>query len=165
MPETRTWRRTVAVLVAVGWLALLAGCGAAPVPNGQQAPLAYRGQWGAETAEGMLEDPPPTTQPISRPGPAAMKLYNEALAHAGQLEYAQAIRQFLLLLEQFRRDGHDHYAARTLFWLGFCYEKQSNATQAQAAYRRILRDYPQSDVASRARDKLVQMQRPTKWKY
>ena len=94
-----------------------------------------------------------------------MKLYNEALAHAGQLEYAQAIRQFLLLLEQFRRDGHDHYAARTLFWLGFCYEKQNNSTQAQAAYRRILRDYPHSDVAGRARDKLAQMQRPTKWKY
>src|SRR4030043_493410 len=54
------------------------------------------------------------------------------------------------------------YAAKSLFLMGICYEKlgERQAQQAQAAFQRIVQDYPdQTEEANLAKEKLLVFQK------
>ena len=83
-----------------------------------------------------------------------LALFHDAVALVYQFRYYEAQRKFTAVLPQLRHAGDDQRAAETLFWLGYCAEKQGAAAQARTYYEQVVVEYPHARAASLARDRL-----------
>jgi len=86
-----------------------------------------------------------------------LTLFHEAVALVYQFRYHEAQRKFTAVLSQLRRVGDDQRAAETLFWLGYCAEKQLAASQARRYYEQVVAEYPNARAASLAQERLKSM--------
>ena len=131
-------------LKLTGWLLLAAaasaiGCAMARPENGLLVPAAERG-------------------PAKRFSNQALSDLDEALKLAGQLEYAQAEAKLTYLLPVFEAADEHELTAKTMFWLGYCNEKQGRWDQAKGFYDRVVKDYRDSTAARAAGQRLTLLQ-------
>ena len=66
-------------------------------------------------------------------------------------KYVKAEDILLGLVEKFRLTKSEHQAATTLFWLGYCAEKQHNAMNAIYYYDQVIMKYPDTVVSQQAK--------------
>ena len=81
--------------------------------------------------------------------------FHQALALVSQLQYRQATVKFKRVLGRFEAGRDATRAAETMFWMGYCYEKQDRLAEADAAYGKLLQKYPATPAAEQARRRLA----------
>lgn len=86
--------------------------------------------------------------------------FNQAVALVGRLQYRQATVKFKRVLVRFEAGRDAASAAETIFWLGYCYEKRDRLAEADAAYRKLLQEYPDTPAAKQARRRLAGISQP-----
>jgi tetratricopeptide (TPR) repeat protein len=125
--------------------ACLAGCAAMHGAARQGPPGAYRAPLPAVDGQGPLG--------------AGAGLFDEAVAEIARLEYAAAADKLTRALPAYERMGDRARAAETLFWLGYCHEKEQLTEEARRCYGRLVAEYPGSRAAEQARLRLGRMPR------
>ncbi|MCD4825863.1 MAG: tetratricopeptide repeat protein, partial [Phycisphaerae bacterium] len=91
--------------------------------------------------------------------PEDVAAFDAAVELATQLRYPEAERKFRPLLERFVAADNVHYASETLFWLGYCSEKQGRLDAAEQFYNRVIAEYPQTPAADQAQRRLEELAR------
>jgi tetratricopeptide (TPR) repeat protein len=76
--------------------------------------------------------------------------FDEGVTLVSQLRYAEAQQRFQRVLRWYQAFGDAPMAAETIFWLGFCNEKQGRTAQAWEYYDRLLKQYPTAPAAAQA---------------
>jgi TolA-binding protein len=76
--------------------------------------------------------------------------FDEGVTLVSQLRYAEAQQRFQRVLRWYQALGDPAMAAETMFWLGFCNEKQGRTAQAWEYYDRLLKQYPSAPAAAQA---------------
>jgi hypothetical protein len=96
--------------------------------------------------------PPKSDLPAATAGMPAedREAFDEGVALVSQLRYTEAQQRFQRVLRWFQALGDSPMAAETLFWLGFCNEKQGRTALAWEYYDRLLKQYPTSAAAGQA---------------
>ena len=122
------WARTVIALATAA--AALGGCA-------MERPLA-----------GMARRLPP------RATQGDVAAFDEAIALTVNFEYEAAAAKFQQVLPRFEFAGDARRAAESMFWLGFCRERQGRTAQARGLYKRVVTKYPRQQVAEKARQRL-----------
>ena len=87
---------------------------------------------------------------------------NEAVEMAANLRYDEAERGLASLLPRFEAAAEKEYAAETMFWMAYCYEKTGRKEDAAAFYDHLLSKYPQARAAEWAgiRRARIEFKRP-----
>jgi len=93
--------------------------------------------------------PPPTA--LSTPD------FDEAVALASDLKYAEAELKFRQLAAWSEGAGYRDRAAECVFWIGFCLEKQGRLPEARAQYDKVMGGYPGTSAAGMAADRLKRL--------
>jgi hypothetical protein len=115
----------------------LAGCAKSEAPEAEgEAPA------GSQAADAIS---------VVRPD---LLVFDQAMGHLADLEYARAAALFEGLAGRFASVGDRRRAAESLFWLGYCREKRGDPTAAAALYERVRRDYPDTPAAAQADGRL-----------
>ena len=78
----------------------------------------------------------------------------EAVALAMNFEYAIATGKLLQVAPRFEAAGDKRRAADSLFWLGFCHQKQGKSAEARQVYTTVVQKYPREQAAGKAREYL-----------
>lgn len=108
----------------------------------------------------------PLRQGGATPGPPtgynmqALSDFDEAVALTSQLRYSEAEVKLASLLAAFESGGDHRRASETLFWLGYCDEKQGRPDQARDIYQRLAKDFPGSPVCRQASLRLANLPPP-----
>jgi TolA-binding protein len=84
----------------------------------------------------------------------AERQFADAVDLVANLHYAEAAERFVELAALFEDLGHRPRAAESLFWLGYCREKQGLAAEAEAAYHRVVLTYAETPAARQASERL-----------
>ena len=80
--------------------------------------------------------------------------FDEALGLAYQLKYGEAEAKLSHLLGIFEAAKDVQRASKTIFWLGYCNEKQRRSGRAKEFYQRVVGEYPRSRAAHTAGQRL-----------
>lgn len=88
---------------------------------------------------------------------ADLKAFNEAVALTESLRYEEAAARFGQVFERLSNIGNRPKAAESLFWLGFCREKQGRLTEAGEIYRRVTQEYTSTTAAREAGERLSRL--------
>jgi TolA-binding protein len=146
---------------ALGLLILLAVIGLAGVLGGC-ASRSDDAAWSPAFEEPGLDEPSPAPDEEKPPPSARRQLtprdiedFDAAVEMVTRLEYAAAEREFRQLLVRFGATDEVKYVTETLFWLGYCLEKQSLVDEARKYYQRLADKYPDSPAAGQARRRLA----------
>ena len=83
-----------------------------------------------------------------------MATLEEAVALAMNFEYAIATGKLLQVAPRFEAAGDKRRAADSLFWLGFCHQKQGKSAEARQVYTTVVQKYPREQAAGKAREYL-----------
>ncbi len=86
-----------------------------------------------------------------------LKAFNEAVALTESLRYEEAAARFGQVFERLSNIGNRPKAAESLFWLGFCREKQGRLTEAGEIYRRVTQEYTSTTAAREAGERLSRL--------
>jgi tol-pal system protein YbgF len=73
-------------------------------------------------------------------------------AYYAQRDYRQALTEFQKLVDQ---SAAGQKSPDALLKVGLCFERLSDARRAQLAWQRVVREYPNSEAAARARSLLA----------
>jgi TolA-binding protein len=73
------------------------------------------------------------------------------------LQYGPAERELRQLLVRFQAVDDVKYLSDTLFWLGYCLEKQSLPGEARCFYEQLAEKYPATAAAQQACARLAQL--------
>jgi outer membrane protein assembly factor BamD (BamD/ComL family) len=90
----------------------------------------------------------------------AMMVYQDAMGQIDKLEFASASAKLEQIFEQFESAGDTEHSSKTMFWLGFCYEKLAQDDLARQAYVLVIEQFPNSSAAELARTRLNSMNQP-----
>ena len=97
----------------------------------------------------------------AEPKPAAILVevqdraaFEEGIALAADLKYAEAQAKFRQVLAWYRATNDRARTAETLFWLGYCCEKQGRSADARDAYVQLVREHPSLPAARQASARL-----------
>lgn len=164
----------VILVVAVGGLVALAGCGSAGLPAPQ-----YESSAGIEEAEDSL--PPGVERRDRSTSGKAMKLgegssrrtIDEAIKLISGLQFAKAAAKLEPLVPDPGGSGDVGAAdagpggareftevqAEAAFWLAYCYEKLGQAEKAVALYARAAKVDPESRLGNRAMQQNLRLNR------
>jgi len=80
--------------------------------------------------------------------------FEVAMALVAKCRYADAAERLSQIAEAPEVARHPDVASKTLFWLGYCREKQGRSAEAAALYRRVGQDYPDTPAAAPAAERL-----------
>ena len=83
--------------------------------------------------------------------------FNVALGLISSGKYAEAERDLRVIHESATPASSADILAETVFWLGYCLEKQGNNEQAVIAYAEVLKKYPNTPSAQQAKLRLTQI--------
>jgi len=89
----------------------------------------------------LMEDPdlqPPVSPLNLKPHPEAKRLYEKGFGHFARKEYDRAIAVYEDFLQRF---PSDIYSDNAQFWIAESYFRQNKLTEAETAYRKVLRFY------------------------
>lgn len=112
----------------------------------------------------MLPAGMPAHWPAARAiSPQDQAAFDEAMGLLAELKYAEAGDRFADVLVRFEAAGDSVRTAETIFWVGFCREKEGRLVESKACYERVLREYPQSPVARRASERLSRLPPGLPW--
>ena len=81
---------------------------------------------------------------------ANLATFNEAVALAEALRYEAAAGKFQRVFDNFALAGDRQRAAESLFWIGFCREKQRRLGEAREIYLRLTEEYAGTRAAEEA---------------
>ncbi|MBI4083540.1 MAG: tetratricopeptide repeat protein, partial [Candidatus Lambdaproteobacteria bacterium] len=110
-------------------------------PKGRKAAAAAASAASSRPAEPALSDPdlkPPAKPRALAGNPAAKPLYERGFAFFARQDYARAIETYQEFLAKFPSDV---YSDNAQFWIGEANLALGRHAEAEAAYRRVLRDY------------------------
>ena len=80
--------------------------------------------------------------------------FDRAVALTAELRYKEAAEEFERLVPVFE-DAEDHkHATESMFWLGYCYEKQGMKAEAAALYGRLAAEQGRAPAGVRAAERL-----------
>lgn len=85
---------------------------------------------------------------------AAMPNFDEAVALASDLKYAEAEAKFRQLAVWSESAGYRDRTAECVFWIGFCEEKQGRLREARARYDETMRRFPDTSASRMAAERL-----------
>ena len=88
----------------------------------------------------------------------ALAELDEAVALASELRYVQAEAKLKDLLAAFQSAQDHRRAGETMFWLGYCSEKQGRIDEARDFYDRLVKGYPDTQACRQARSRLAILQ-------
>ena len=91
---------------------------------------------------------------------ADVEAFNEAVALTESLRYEAAAGKFRQVFDSFSIAGDRQRAAESLFWLGFCREKQQRVAEAKAIYTRLTEEYSGTRAADEAAERLSRISEP-----
>jgi len=80
--------------------------------------------------------------------------FNEAQERIARQRYAEAQALLAPLVPAFAKAGDTDRASRSLFWLGFCHEKQGRPQTASDLYAQVIERYPDTPAARQAATRL-----------
>lgn len=147
-----------ALLVAAVAAGLIVGCAAkhylATVPK-EPPPVTQP----ASRPAGTAEDAPPAPLPAGPVAPADQKAYDEALALISRGEYTPARVSLVRLLGRFEQARSPRHTATTMFWLGYVAEKQRRWADARDWYRRLNDRFGGSRPARQGLKRLAELDR------
>jgi hypothetical protein len=86
--------------------------------------------------------------------------FDEAVTLITEAKYQDAEAKLNRLLPLYRRVGDGGRTAETLFWLGFCAEKQGRTAEAAQQYREVVKDLPQTPACPHAARRLEALLAP-----
>jgi len=91
---------------------------------------------------------------------ADLATFNEAVALVESQRYEEAVGKFRQVSDRFEQTGDSQRAAESLFWIGFCREKQRRLDEARAIYLRLAREYAGTRAAEQARKRRLRIPAP-----
>ncbi len=97
--------------------------------------------------------PMATSQGTFLATPAAVQTsaeFDEAVTLITDAKYAEAEVKLNRLLPLYKRSGDGRRTAETLYWLGFCSEKQGRIGTAIQLYQEVIKDYPDTPACPHA---------------
>ncbi len=89
-----------------------------------------------------------------------LSTFNKAVLAAADGHYPEAVSLFEEASRQFKLQGDLARAAEAVFWIGYCYEKQSRPTEAAKFYRRVMETYPNTRASRQAQERQRVSQSP-----
>jgi hypothetical protein len=117
--------------------------------GGCMAPAGGR-EWFANAQSKSLDRAP--TGRVTQADVVALNEAVEGLAHTENPgRFAEASARLASLLPRFEAAGEQSLAAETLLWLAYCYEKNNNKSDAAVFYDQVIKKYPQTAAAERAK--------------
>jgi tetratricopeptide (TPR) repeat protein len=128
---------------ARGHILVVLAASAAALPAGCAAP-----------SFGLFQDRPSAKVSVAD---SDRQTFDEGVALASQLRYADAAEKFSRVLGRFSAVGDRTRAAETMFWLGFCHEKQGRVDQAKGFYNRLMDLYADTAAARQASKRMVRL--------
>jgi hypothetical protein len=101
--------------------------------------------------------PPPERDPETdlRATAAELAAFDEAQELIAGQRYAEAQARLSPLPPAFARAGDTDRASRSLFWLGFCHEKQDRPQTASDLYTQVIQRYPDTPAERQAATRLA----------
>ena len=81
--------------------------------------------------------------------------FDNAVVLATDLKYAEAEAKLSQLLPIFEAASDHRRSAETMFWLGYCNEKQGRRARAMSFYERVVKDYSDSRASREAGRRLA----------
>ncbi len=119
------------------------------------------GRLAPDSSEGRVFPPgEPSVEDVSAQPRRAIsgedvEAFQAAVEKVGRLQFARAETEFRELLVRFESANDVAYLSETLFWLGYCLEKQSLPDDARRYYSRLIGQYPSTPSARLARDRMA----------
>ncbi|MBN1554380.1 MAG: tetratricopeptide repeat protein [Phycisphaerae bacterium] len=86
--------------------------------------------------------------------PEDIEAFQNAVEQVSRLEYGAAESELRQLLVRFESVDDPKYVSETLFWLGYCCEKEGVTEQARDYYQRVVEHYPQTRPGMRAQERM-----------
>jgi TolA-binding protein len=83
--------------------------------------------------------------------------FDRAVSLISHFEYAKAEAILRPLVVRYRRAGGTDKVARSMFWLGYCLEKQAEIEPAAVLYREVIRSHDGTAAATQAARRLEQI--------
>lgn len=83
--------------------------------------------------------------------------FNAAVALVAEQRYQEAAANFNGIFQAFEAGGDEDGAAESMFWIGFCQEKQQRGDQARDLYKRLISKYPETPAARQAAERLARL--------
>jgi TolA-binding protein len=93
----------------------------------------------------------------SRQAAVAEGALAEAETLIAQQRYTEAFGQLKPLAAPFEAAGDAKRAAKVMFWMAYCHEKQGQATEAADLYERVAKRYPETPATRQAAERLAIM--------
>ena len=81
---------------------------------------------------------------------ADLATFNEAVALVESQRYEEAVAKFRQVFDNFASSNDRQRAAESLFWIGFCREKQRRLDEARVIYLRLAKEYVGTRAAKEA---------------
>jgi TolA-binding protein len=94
---------------------------------------------------------------------ANISAFNEAISLTESLHYEEAAIKFRQVFDGFSVAGDQKRASESLFWLGFCREKQRRLEEARAIYMRVAGEYRGTRSAYQACQRLARLSDAATW--
>ncbi len=88
---------------------------------------------------------------------ADLAMFNDAISLVESLRYEAAAGKFRQVFDNFVFAGDRSRAAESLFWLGFCREKQQQVAEAKAIYLRVAEEYSETRAAQQSDRRLSRL--------
>ncbi|MBN1943809.1 MAG: tetratricopeptide repeat protein [Phycisphaerae bacterium] len=79
-----------------------------------------------------------------RVAPEDVEAFQNAVERISRLEYGPAEAELRFLLVRFESVDDPKYVSQSLFWLGYCCEKQHATDLARDYYQRLIEHYPET---------------------
>lgn len=144
----------VRLMVVAGLAFALAGCAFAPsTPSAQDAEL-------TTPPSPTVALPPPLPPPVvagksHNPGPA-VRAEQFRLAYRMMLDgrFDRAESKLVALVQQYEESKVVEGLDEIVFWLANCREQQGHSAAAAATYRQLVAQFPKSDYATDARERV-----------
>ena len=93
---------------------------------------------------------------------ADLATFNEAVLLVESQRYEEAAAKFRQVFDRFAASAdHRQRAAETLFWIGFCREKQRRLDEAREIYLRLAEEYSGTRAASEANKRRLRIPAPS----
>ena len=154
-PHTHSSAAVIAVMLILTG-GILAGCSSGSW-NGGGLSAPVQTATPVEPAEKPVEHPVGDSRKFQPPRDAApedVEAFLNTVDQISRLEYSQAEGELRVLLVRFESVDDPRYVSETLFWLGYCCEKQGVIDQARDYYQRAVEHYPDSRPGRQAAQRL-----------
>ena len=92
---------------------------------------------------------------------ADLATFNEAVSLVESQRYEAAAGKFHQVFDNFALAGDRQRAAESLFWIGFCREKQRRLDEARSIYLRLAEEYAGTRAAEEANKRRLRIPAPS----